>query len=301
VLIGRHFENVYRPVGGVIDGNRHGWDAAEFVRWQIEALSAEASQEAGEALVALAGDKKLTSYGDPLRHAIANQAKVRRQQQYEQPDWERIIETLRDGKPANIDDLCALAIDHLKTLRDGIRHSNIDTYKQFWRLSARGSMEGPQHEEFCRDRLIELLRPRLAPLGIVVEPEGHMAADKRTDIVLYSGVDLKLPIEVKRHTHKDLWTACEHQLQRLYTRDPNAAGFGIYLVFWFGEELGGHMPSPPRGSIRPNNAEALEAALRLLIPSDKTHCLDVIVLDVTPPAGTKKRQRHRERVAKNGA
>jgi hypothetical protein len=282
----------------VIDGNRHGWDAAEFVRWQIEVLSAEASQEAREVLVVLAEDKKLTSYGDHLRHAIANQAKVRRQQQYEQPDWDRVIETLRGGKPANIADLHALAIDHLKTLRIGIRHSNVDTYKQFWRLSARGNLEGPQHEEFCRDRLIELLKPQLAPLGIFAEPEGHMAADKRTDIALYAGSDLKLPIEVKRHAHADLWTACETQLQRLYTRDPHAAGFGIYLVFWFGEELGGHMPSPPTGSIRPDNAEVLEEALRLLIPRDKTPCLDVIVLDVTPPADTKKRQRRRKRDAR---
>ena len=116
-LMGRRFKNAYHPVGEVIEGNRHGWDAAEFVRWQIETLSAEASQEAGEALVALAGDKKLTSYGDHLRHAIANQAKVRQQQQYEQPDWDKVIETLQDGKPANIADLHALAIDHLKTLR----------------------------------------------------------------------------------------------------------------------------------------------------------------------------------------
>jgi hypothetical protein len=300
-LIGRRFENAYRPVGGVIEGNRHGWDAAEFVRWQIEALSAEASQEAGEALVALAGGKKLASYGDHLRHAIANQAKVRRQQQYEQPDWDRVIETLWGGKPANIADLHALAIDHLKTLRVEVRHSNVDTYKQFWRLSARGNMEGAQHEEFCRDRLIEILRPRLVPLRLSAEPEGHMAADKRTDIALYYGVDLKLPIEIKRHAHTDLWTACENQLQRLYTRDPHAAGFGIYLVFWFGEELGGRMPSPPRGGIRPDNAEALEEALRLLIPRDKTHCLDVIVLDVTPPADTKKLPRHRKRVPRKEA
>jgi hypothetical protein len=33
----------------VIEGSRDVWDAAEFVRWQIEALSAAASQEAGVA------------------------------------------------------------------------------------------------------------------------------------------------------------------------------------------------------------------------------------------------------------
>jgi hypothetical protein len=53
--------------------------------------------------------------------------------------------------------------------------------------------------------------------------------------------------------------------------------------------------------IRPDNAEALEAALRLLIPRDKTHGLDVIVLDMTPPAGTKKLQRYQKRIARKEA
>ena len=93
---------------------------------------------------------------------------------------------------------------------------------------------------------------------------------------------------MKRHTHKDLWTACAHQLDRLYARDPHAAGFGIYLVFWFGEDRGGRLPSPPHGMARPDSATALEQALRSCIQEDKTYCLDVIVLDVTPPAATKK-------------
>jgi hypothetical protein len=150
-----------------------------------------------------------------------------------------------------------------------------------------GKIEQPGHEEYCRDRLVELLRPRLFPLGISGEPEGHMAADKRADIVLYYGVNLKLPIEVKKHTHKELWTACEHQLERLYARDPNASGFGIYLVLWFGDESGGKLPSPPSGVGRPDNAVALEEALQSLIPEEKRYCLDAIVLDLTPPADTK--------------
>ena len=219
LLIGCRFVNTYHPLGGTC-GHRNDWDAADFVRHQIDVLSAEASPEAGEALVALADNGKLSSYGDYLRHAIANQAKVRRQQQYEQPDWEKVVRTLQGGKPANIADLHALAIDHLKALRAEIRHSNVDTYKQFWRLSDRGSIERPQHEEICRDRLIELLRPRLSPLDVLADPEGHMAANKRADIVLYYRTAYKLPIEVKRHTHIDLWTACANQLDRLYACDP---------------------------------------------------------------------------------
>lgn len=115
-----------------------------------------------------------------------------------------------------------------------------------------------------------------------------MAADKRTDVVLYYRADLKLPVEAKRHTHEDLWIACQDQLKRLYTRDPQACGFGIYLVFWFGEKLGGRMPPPPKGLVRPDNAADLEKALRLLIPEENRYCLDVIVFDITPPAGTRK-------------
>jgi hypothetical protein len=130
MLIGNRFVNTYRPLGRT-SGNRNDWDAADFVRHQIDALSAEASPEAGEALVVLAGNGKLSSYGDYLRHAIANQAKVRRQQRYEQPDWAKVVRTLQGGEPANVADLHALAIDHLKALRAEVRHSNVDTYNIF--------------------------------------------------------------------------------------------------------------------------------------------------------------------------
>jgi hypothetical protein len=292
LLVGRRFKNAYRPLGET-DGSRHDWSAAEFVRRQIEALSADASEEAGGALAALADDIHLASYLDPLRHALVNQAKIRRQQHYQQPDWDQTAATLQGGPPANIADLHTLALEHLRTLQDEIRHGNLDTYKRFWRLSNRGIIEWPHHEEICRDRLVEIIRPCLSPLGISTEPEGHMAADKRTDIVLYHGAALKLPIEVKRQSHKDLWTACQNQLERLYTRDPQACGFGIYLVVWFGEKLGGRIPPPPPGMVRPANAAALEKSLRSLIPEDKKYCLDVIVVDMTPPAGTQKTERTR--------
>ena len=90
-------KNAYHP-SGTSWGNRHSWHAAEFVRRQIETLAAEPSEEAGEALIALASNKKLLSYRDHLRHAIANHAKIRRQHQYIQPDWDKTVETLRGGQ-----------------------------------------------------------------------------------------------------------------------------------------------------------------------------------------------------------
>jgi len=128
-----------------------------------------------------------------------------------------------------------------------------------------------------------LLRPRFAPLEINVEPEGHMVIDKRADIVLLNSVKQKLPIEVKRDYHSDLWTACENQLDRLYTRDPQAQDYGIYLVFWFGDKRPRSMPKPPNSLPKPNTAQELENALRSLIKADDQNRLAVVVIDVTRP------------------
>ena len=226
----------------------------------------------------------MASYVDYLNHAIANQATIRREAEFAQPIWPATIETLSGGKPANIADLHALVLDHLETLKTEVRNSNTDTYKSFWRIKKKGVIDGPLVEDICRDRLIELLKPRLLPLDVRVEPEGHMAQDKCADIVILPPPGQKLPLELKRDTHSDLWDACESQLDRLYTRDPEAEGYGIYVVFWFGEMRDGYIPKPPDGISRPKSAEELEISLRSLIPNAKHHCLEAIVIDVTAPA-----------------
>lgn len=118
-----------------------------------------------------------------------------------------------------------------------------------------------------------------------------MAADKRADIVILPPPGQKLPLELKRDTHADLWKACENQLERLYTRDPEAGGYGIYVVFWFGTR---RVPVPPKGIDRPESPNDLEKTLRSLIPIDKRHCLEAVVIDVTPPApkSGSRRTRH---------
>ena len=64
--------------------------------------------------------------------------------------------------------------------------------------------------------------------------KGVYADDKRSDIrVSFAGFNV--PVEIKRSCHPDLWTAVRSQLIAKYTRDPEAAGYGIYLVFWFGD------------------------------------------------------------------
>jgi hypothetical protein len=141
-------------------------------------------------------------------------------------------------------------------------------------------------EDICRDRLIDLLKPCLIPLSIRIEPEGHMAEDKRADIVILPPPGQKLPLELKRDVHEDLWEACKNQLERMYTRDPEAEGYGVYVAFWFGPKRYGRMPTAPSGITKPSSAAELEVALRSLIGNDSRDRLEVMVIDVSPPSST---------------
>jgi hypothetical protein len=43
---------------------------------------------------------------------------------------------------------------------------------------------------------------------------------------------------------------------------PQAPGFGIYLVFWFGDDRPSAIPLPPGGQPRPTSTVEMEAMLR---------------------------------------
>lgn len=284
--IGGHFENVGHPMSST--GNQSPWDASHFVRRLVEILSVNISSDATSLLHSFSNDDSLISYRDHFKHAASNQLRLKVQKEFMRPDWASTVNALAKGEPAHTADLHALAVDHLRDAQRIIKNSNTDIYKSFWNVDAHNKISTPRVEDSCRDKLIDILRPILENLNVRSEPEGRMVADKRTDIVLFHAADKKLPLELKRDTHADLWTACENQLDRLYTRDPEASGYGIYVVFWFGEKRKSRLTGPPRhlkhlsGSDSP---EKLEEALRSLIKPVDRQRLEVVVIDVSPPKG----------------
>jgi len=222
----------------------------------------------------------MASYDPHLRHALANQERRRREKEYDRPNWTSTIEALCNGVPATVADLHALLRDQLHDLCIHIAHSNTDIYKSFWNIDQYSRPETPRPEEACRDTLVTLLRPPLASKGIIVEPEGHMFSDKRADIaVAIHG--RKILCELKRDYHDDLWTAADQQLERFYAHDPEAKGFGIYGVFWFGSSRPSHMPRHPAGLATPESSADLEQMLRDRVPMDRRHRIAVIVIDVS--------------------
>jgi hypothetical protein len=93
----------------------------------------------------------------------------------------------------------------------------------------------------------------------------------------------KILCELKRDYHADLWTAADGQLERFYAHDPEAKGFGIYGVFWFGDKRPLPIPKHPDELDPPRSAPELERMLRERIPADRRNRLAVVVIDVSGP------------------
>jgi hypothetical protein len=279
LLTGSLFPSTPFPVGGW-SGDTNAWDASEHFRTLVNTISASPSPAATEALQRLESDPQLASYKPDLRFAMANQRQRRRDNEYDRPDWPRTIAALANRAPATVADLHAVLVAQLRDLARRIARANTDIFKQFWNLDAYARPTEPRPEEACRDDLITLLKPSLLPLGILVEPEGHMVADKRADISA-AMPRRKILCELKRDYHAQVWTALMGQLERFYTHDPEAKGFGIYVVFWFGAKRPAEIPAPPHGMERPKTAAEMETVLESMLSEEMRKRLAVIVIDVS--------------------
>lgn len=274
-----HFPDAYHPVEES-HGSRNSWDYAEFIRALINKVSAISSYNASEVLERLLLLPECESYRDHLSHAKSNQIIRYRESQFYHADWKQAVSTLVNETPTNVMDLYSLLLDHLRDISNRITYENTNIYKQFWNEDSYGRTLEPKPEESCRHVFLELLRTRLNPLKISCEPEGHMVSDKRADIIV-SLPGIKIPIEIKRDYHRDVWTALNGQLDKLYTKNPDAAGYGIYLVFWFGSARPNALPRLTKIMPQPKNASAMENMLNETVPVEKRNCLSAIVIDVS--------------------
>jgi hypothetical protein len=261
-------------------GDTNPWDAAEFVRNLINRLSAMTTAAATDAMRALVEDPTIASYRQHLQYALAQHRSARREAEFDRPNWARTLTALTNKAPANAADLHALVIDHLADLGREIDGSNADLFKQFWNETSHGATDTPKPEESCRDVLIALLRPRLLPLGLTVQPEGKMSAKKRVDIAV-AAAGLKLVIEVKLAHSPDLWKAISSQLDYLYTRDPETQGYGVLLVLWFGAKSAKGVTARSKKKAVPESADALESELSSTLKPGQSDRIRANVIDVS--------------------
>lgn len=262
---------------------------AHALKGLVARLRDDTGREAAEVLVGLYDDPALKAWREDLAHALDVQARKRREDRFHYPSVAEVVTTLRQGAPANASDLQALVSQHLQTIREDLVHGPTDGYKTFWNVDRYGTPTDPKPENDCRDRILDDLRPILSRVNVNAEPEGHYARNKRADIKVMFG-PCNLPVEIKRHYHRNLWDAPVTQLQKLYSQDPGTGGRGIFLVLWFGADVKS-VPSPPGGIPLPGSAHDLEEALgRAIFEQDKV-AIDVIVFDCSAPGRTVKRKK----------
>ena len=248
----------------------------------IDRLAQDTSDTAGNALESLAADDRLVNWRSPLLDRFHRQKSVRREAAFSHPDLEQVAEVLDNGRPASAADLAALILGILRHIARDIRDGANSSWQQCWNVDQYDRPTHPKPENACRRALLDLLRPRLDSLGIDPQPSGRYADNKRSDIrVAYNGFNV--PVEIKRSCHRELWSAMHTQLIAKYTRDPGADGYGIYLVFWFGDIEG--CRTTPRSGPKPRSSEELRQALVHTLTETEHRKIFVCVIDVSnPPA-----------------
>ena len=277
----KHFVNVPRPKGGW-SGNRQPHDASSFVRDIVFRLASIPLPDARNALRTMLDAPEFRTYQQTLQTAIHDHEQLYREANFKKPTWTEAANTLFNHKPSNIDDLASLVADHLGDLAQVIKSDNANIHKQFWNVDQYGRLADPKPENEGRDALLTLLRSRL-PNYISSEPEDLQFGGKRADIACsYIEQELKLPIEIKRHYHADLWNAPEEQLYKQYMRHGERSGRGIFLVFWYGLDDKRKIPSMPNiVSIKPKSAEELASALEETLIEQLKLVIEVVVVDVS--------------------
>ncbi|MDE2771440.1 MAG: hypothetical protein OXI44_09780 [Bacteroidota bacterium] len=239
----------------------------------LQELIRRSDNDAAEALASLATDLNLAAWKREITRAQEEDSRKRRAANRSDLSLEQVQTTLQGGPPASAADLAALAVDVLEKLAVEIRNGQTSDWRQYWHRDQTTLIE-PRHENDCRDALLSDLKKMLKRHRVGAQPEGRYADDKRADIRISYRSDFTIPVEIKRSHHPDVWRGISEQLVPKYTRDPEADGYGIYLVFWFGTKY-------LRGGISNEPQELKDLLERKLDPSlrEKIH---IVVIDVSP-------------------
>lgn len=267
-------------------------DMSQVVAGAIKGIASQPTPEAAETLARLLAVPTLRAWNSVLQHHAAQQTVLRRTSTFRPPEPKVVAKAILAGPPASPSDLRAVVGEILGDLAKDIRDGDTSGWRGFWNNPGDAERRRPKEENDCRDLLLDRLRDRLIRFGVGANqalPEARRRHDRRADILLIGDGIASLPLEAKRHTNDEVWTAVEAQLQD-YGRSPGSDGHGVYLIFWFGVEAGAVPKTPVAvGSI--GSAEALHKALTSRLPETAEHLIDIVVIDVSPRPETPRRKK----------
>ncbi len=280
-LLGSHYRRTPELHSGVAYRVTLEMEAATYVSRLIGRLAMSPTEQSTAALAELFARESLGHWSDKLSAAAYRQRVLRRETGFRHPGVKQVGEVLANRQPANAGDLWALTVDLLGRFSRRIRDGATSDWRQYWNVDQYNRAEKPKPEDAGRDALLSDLEQALTPLGVEGVKEGAYADDKRSDIRV-SVPGYNIPIEIKRSCHDDWWSSMKTQLIAKYTRDPGTDGYGIYLVFWYGEAKG-CQPLPASGR-RPKSPSELRRALVDSLSRSQRRKISVCVIDVSKPA-----------------
>ena len=255
-------------------------NAATCISGIIRALRDRPSQAAKDALDQLARDDAVHRWRSEIMDAANLQRELLSWSQFMYPQAAEVAGVLANQAPHNARDLAALTTDALRSLAQHIRTGNTSDWRQYWNVDSYGRTLDPRPESSCRDALASDLAAKLRRWDISVQTEVTHVNDTRADIEV-SRASFKIPLEVKRSCSRELWSAIQTQLVTRYCVDPDAHGFGLYIVFWFGNAQ--QCRPARRDDPQPQSAKELEAMLIDTLVDIDRHRISVVVVDVARP------------------
>lgn len=271
------FNNVGRP-SGVSSGVRNPWDASEFIIHCLYEIAKITTLDAQKELNQLRRCIH-PSYQNLVTSLIAEQAEKIRETNYQAPSIKELLNIFQKKAPKNCKDIKVIVLTLLEQIQNEVKSSELDTYKMFYEDGKSKTPKTPHNENYCRDRLVNLLKPYIEPYQLRLDTEKDMPDDKRADLVCSSS-SMQLPIEVKGQWHDDLWTAMNAQLGELYLKEYQSQGQGIYLIFYFGN-CDSKKQLKPHKKYKPQNAKELKDCLTKCIDNQYKNSIDIFVMDLS--------------------
>lgn len=280
----------HRPFWSGVEGGTGGYAVLDNASTLVEhmilgCLANNPTRDASLELDRLSKDSNLKEWHNTLKEAVERQLELRYSTEHNIPTVKEVEDVLRDGPPANAADLTALVVDRLERLAREIRDSSTDDWQQYWNEDKGRKNERrppwPKDENSCRNALLSALR-RCLPSGVDARGEASYAEEARADIRVCFGSHA-IPIEIKKSSHRELWSAMRKQLMAKYARDPESAGHGVYVVLWFGSGSPEPAKTPPTGP-RPKSPDELARRLREDLSEAERLRIKVVVVDVSRPA-----------------
>ncbi len=276
--LARLLGSAHPPLSYFISVRGEDW-GPDLVQHLIGVLATDADRMAGHELNELAADARLKAWHGTLQDARERQAVIQRDTEHDVPSVAKVEDVLHNGSPTSAADLTALVVDHLTQLGNNIRHADTNDWQQYWN-EAHDAPPTPKEEDACRNALLSHLRKQL-PDEVNASREASCAENRRADIRVRLGSHA-IPIEIKKSSSRQLWSALHAQLVKNYVRDPDAKEHGIYLVLWFGQN-DREPVKPPSDGQPPASPSELACGLEELLSTNERNQIKIVVIDVSRP------------------